>query len=101
MIIKILGSGCPNCKKLEANTQKAVAELGVEAIIEKVTDMGLIMDYGIMSTPALVVNENVLSYGRIPDVSEIKGMLSNPEIIKPAINSSTPKTSGCSCGGKC
>ncbi len=101
MIIKILGSGCPNCKRLEANAQKAVEELGSDAVINKVTDMGLIINYGIMSTPALVINEQVMSYGRIPDVVEIKAMLSNPELIKPTINNPTPKTSGCSCGGKC
>ena len=101
MVIKILGSGCPNCQKLEANAKKAVEELDVEAVIEKITDMGLIMDYGIMSTPALVVNEQVMSYGRIPDAAEIKAMLSNPEMAKPADSNSVPKAGGCSCGGKC
>jgi small redox-active disulfide protein 2 len=101
MVIKILGSGCPNCVKLEANAKKAVEELGVETVVEKITDMGLIMNYGIMSTPALVINEQVMSYGRIPDVAEIKAMLSNPEIAKPATDNSTPKAGKCSCGGKC
>lgn len=82
MIVKILGSGCPNCKKLEANTQKAVNELDVKAVIEKVTDYGLIMNYGIMSTPALVIDEQVASYGRIPDVAEIKEMLSKHNATK-------------------
>ncbi|MDD2656301.1 MAG: thioredoxin family protein [Patescibacteria group bacterium] len=78
MLIKILGSGCPNCKRLEENTKKAVETLGLsEAVIEKITDMGLIMNYGIMSTPALVVDEQVLSYGRVPDVAEIKEILAN------------------------
>jgi len=78
MLIKILGSGCPNCVRLEASVKKAVEALDLkEAIIEKTTDMGLIMNYGIMSTPALVVDEQVLSYGRVPDVAEIKEILVN------------------------
>lgn len=101
MIIKILGSGCPNCVRLEANTKKALEELNTEAVVEKVTDMGLIMNYGVMSVSALVVNEKVLSYGRIPDVGEIKEMLSNPELNSPVAENNTPKSGGCSCGGKC
>ncbi|MDD3101911.1 MAG: thioredoxin family protein [Patescibacteria group bacterium] len=101
MKIKVLGSGCPNCKRLEANAQKAVEELNLGAVIEKVTDMDLIMSYGIISTPALVINEQVVSYGRIPDVAEIKAMLVNPEIIKPFDNNSASKTGGCNCGCKC
>ena len=75
MIIKILGSGCPNCQRLEANAKQAVAELKLDAKIEKVTDITEITNYGIMSTPALVADEKVLSYGRIPDVEEIKQLL--------------------------
>lgn len=101
MIIKILGSGCPNCVKLEANAKKALEELNMEAVVDKVTDIGLIMSYGVMGTPALVVDEKVLCYGRIPDVSEIKEMLSNPELNKTTTENTSPKSSGCSCGGKC
>ena len=72
MIIKILGTGCSNCKKLEANAVKAVEELGTEATIEKVTDMKDIMGYGVMRTPAIVVNEKVKMYGKICTVDEIK-----------------------------
>lgn len=97
MIIKILGSGCPNCVKLEANAKKAVEELGIEAVIEKITDMGLIIGYGVMSTPALVLDEQVMSYGVIPGVPEIKEMLTKKE-SKPQNNK---PTGGCSCGGKC
>ncbi|OGY41939.1 MAG: redox-active disulfide protein 2 [Candidatus Buchananbacteria bacterium RBG_13_36_9] len=75
MIIKILGSGCPNCQRLEANAKEAIKELNLDAKIEKVTDITAIMNYGIMSTPALVADEKVLSYGRIPDVEEIKTWL--------------------------
>ena len=72
MIIKILGSGCMNCKKFEVNTRKAVEELGIEASIEKVTDFKDIAAYGVMSTPALVVDEQVKIFGKVASVEEIK-----------------------------
>jgi len=75
MIIKVLGSGCSNCKKLEENTKKAVEELGIEATIEKVTDFKQIMAYGVMKTPALVVDEKVKIMGRVPSTEEIKKYL--------------------------
>ncbi|HEY5525555.1 MAG TPA: thioredoxin family protein [Clostridium sp.] len=75
MIIKILGTGCSNCKRLEANAKKAIEELGVEATIEKVTDIKEIMKYGVMKTPAIVVDEKVKAYGRVPTAEEIKKYL--------------------------
>ncbi len=75
MNIKILGSGCKNCKKLEDQTKKAVEELGIEAVIEKVEDFKKIMEYGVMQTPALVVDEEVKVSGRIPKVEDIKEYL--------------------------
>ena len=99
MVIKILGSGCPNCVKLEINAKKAVEELGVGAVIEKITDMGLIIGYGVMSTPALVIDENIMSYGTIPAVEVIKEMISKN--TKPQQESMAKSTGGCSCGGKC
>ncbi|MBR0598542.1 thioredoxin family protein [Sinanaerobacter chloroacetimidivorans] len=72
MIIKILGTGCSKCKKLEANTREAVKELGIEASIEKVENVQDIMAYGIMSTPALVVDEQLKVVGRVPSVDDIK-----------------------------
>ena len=71
LVIKVLGSGCPNCKKLEAITRKAVETLAVEAKIEKVTEYDKIMEYNVMSTPGLVLNEKVVSSGRIPGEVEI------------------------------
>ena len=69
--IKILGSGCPNCKRLEQEAKKAVSYLAIEAEIEKVTDYKKIMEYDILSTPGLVINEKVVSSGRIPAQSEL------------------------------
>ncbi|NLF50982.1 MAG: thioredoxin family protein [Leptolinea sp.] len=75
LTIKVLGSGCANCKKLEAITKKVIADLGLEAQIEHVTDYGEIMKYPILSTPGLVINEKVVSSGRIPVESEIADWL--------------------------
>lgn len=74
--IKVLGSGCENCKKLEAVTRKVVEELKLEAEIEKVTERAEIMKWPILSTPGLVVNDKLVSAGRIPDEKEIAGWLS-------------------------
>ena len=71
MVIKVLGSGCANCKNLEKNTKKAIELLGIEATIEKVTDMKEIMAYGVMATPALVVDEKLKVMGRVPKPEEI------------------------------
>lgn len=75
MVIKILGSGCANCKKLEANVREAVKEMGIKATIEKVQDFKDIMSYGVMKTPALVVDEQVKVMGRVPSVEDIKKYL--------------------------
>ena len=75
MIIKILGSGCTNCHRLEANTREALATLRMDAVIEKVTDVGDIASYGVMRTPGLVVDEQVLVSGRVPDAKEIARLL--------------------------
>ncbi len=74
--IEVLGPGCSNCQRLEANARAAVALTGVDAEIVKVTDYGRIMAYGIMSTPGLVIDGTVMSYGRIPSAADIAGWLS-------------------------
>jgi small redox-active disulfide protein 2 len=76
MEIKILGSGCPNCKKLEKNTLIALEQLELEATVTKVTDMKDIMSYNIMSTPGLVVDEVVKSAGKVLSPKDIIKLLS-------------------------
>lgn len=77
MNIKILGTGCTNCKNLEKATYNALAETGLNADVSKVEDIRQIMTYGVMRTPALVIDEKVIVYGRVPSVSEIKEMIVN------------------------
>lgn len=71
LTIKVLGSGCANCKKLEGIARQAVEQMGVQAEIVKVTEYPDIMAYGVMSTPGLVINEKVVSSGRIPSPAEV------------------------------
>jgi small redox-active disulfide protein 2 len=73
--IKVLGSGCANCHKVEELTKQAVTQLGIEAKVEMVTDMQEIMRYGVMGTPGIVINEKVVSTGRVPALSQITTMI--------------------------
>jgi len=75
MIIKILGSGCTNCVNLERVTREAIADLGIDAQIEKVTDYPSIIGYGVMSTPGLVVDEKVVMSGRVPTAAKVRELL--------------------------
>ena len=75
MIVKILGPGCTNCQKLERATREAIADLGLDATVEKVTDYPTIAGYGVMSTPGLVVDEKVVASGRVPRSAEIRMLL--------------------------
>lgn len=77
MDIKILGTGCSKCKTLEATTRQAVEELGLNASIEKVEDFQKIMEYGVMSTPGLVINGKVVLSGKLPKLAEVKELLLN------------------------
>ena len=77
LTIKVLGSGCANCKRVEQITNKVVAEMALEAEVFKVTDYADIMAYNILSTPGLVVNEKVVCTGRIPTPAEVTTWLSD------------------------
>ena len=76
MEIKVLGSGCAKCKRLEDLTKDVVDDMGIDATVEKVEDIYKIMQYGVMRTPALVVNEKVVLSGRLPNPKELKELLS-------------------------
>ena len=75
MNIKILGPGCPRCKALEQSVINSLAELDIAADVSKVDDIMKIMEYGIMHTPGLVINDKVVMSGRVPSASEIKEIL--------------------------
>jgi len=77
MNIKILGPGCPKCKTLEKVTRDAVAETGINATIEKVEDIVKIMEYHVMHTPVLVINEKVVLSGQVPTLNQLKEILIN------------------------
>lgn len=75
MEIKVLGPGCPRCQQTEKNVKEAISELGVSANVEKVKDMLKIAAYGVFGTPAVVVDGEVKSVGKIPAKDEIKGWI--------------------------
>jgi small redox-active disulfide protein 2 len=75
MKIKVLGPGCANCVNLERVTREAVATMGLDAQIEKVTDFAAIVGYGVMRTPALVVDEKVVLSGRVPTAAAVRELL--------------------------
>jgi small redox-active disulfide protein 2 len=75
MEIKVLGTGCPRCKALENSVMNALAELDIAADVSKVEDIVEIMNYGVMVTPALVVDGKVVMKGRVPSVAEIKSLI--------------------------
>lgn len=77
MIIKVLGMGCPSCKKLEQNVDEALKELNLKTEVRKIEDLQEIMSHGIMSTPALMFDDTVISAGQLLGVNEIKELLEN------------------------
>ena len=76
MEIKVLGTGCPKCKTLEQATRNAVSELGIDANVSKEEDIVNIMNYGVMRTPALVIDEKVIFSGKVPSMNELKEIIS-------------------------
>jgi len=77
MIFKILGAGCPKCRQLEENTKKAIEKSGINATVEKVTNIKDIMNYGVMMTPCLVIDEDVKSAGKVLTPDEIIKFIKN------------------------
>ena len=78
--IEVLGPGCANCQRLEANVRQALVSTGVEAEVSHVTDYGQIMARGVLSTPGLVIDDRVVSVGRIPSVGDIAGWLKDASV---------------------
>ncbi len=77
LTIKVLGSGCANCKRVEQITRKVITTMGVEAEIVKVTDFNKIITYNVLSTPGLVINDRLVAAGRIPSEAEITTFITN------------------------
>lgn len=77
MKIKVLGTGCARCRSLERATKKSVEELNLDVTVEKVEDIQKIMEYAVMRTPALVINEKVVLTGQVPKIAELKELLTN------------------------
>ncbi len=76
MEIKVMGGGCANCKRLLATVEKAVSELGIDAKILYITDFEKIMEAGLLRTPGLLINEKIVVSGRVPDIDEVKKLIS-------------------------
>ena len=74
-LIQVLGPGCPKCAKLAKNAEEAAKQLGIEATVEKITDIGQIVNFGVMMTPALVIDGEVKVVGTVPSPDEIKELL--------------------------
>ena len=94
--VQVLGSGCPTCKKLFELTKQAISELGIKIEVEYIIDIQKIISMGIMSSPALVVNEKVLVSGKVPNLEEIKQLINNK-----TTESTSDNKPACSCGGNC
>ncbi len=74
-LIQVLGTGCPKCEKLKKNAEEAVRQAGIEATVEKVTDINVITGFGVMMTPALAIDGEVKLVGRVPSPDEIQKLL--------------------------
>ncbi len=83
MLIKVLGSGCANCHTLERLTRHALDELGLTAEVEQVTDYPAIAGYGVMSTPALVIDDQVVLAGRVPTLAQVRDLLTAAHVAMP------------------
>lgn len=96
MKVQILGPGCGSCKKLHEQVLKAVKELNMNIEVEYITDIQKIIEAGIMSSPALIIDRKIASVGIVPSIDKIKELLSGTKNIKDNLSGGS-----CSCGGKC
>ncbi len=103
--LQILGTGCPKCEKLAQAAEQAAKEVGTDYEVEKIKDINEIMNFGVMMTPALVINGQVKSVGNIPSIEEIKsyitadeGCCSDKDVCDIGCN---PTSNDCDCGGCC
>lgn len=78
MTLKVLGTGCANCKRLEAHVRQAVDRLGLDADVEKIEDLAAILAYGVQTTPALVRDDEVVVAGRVPSPRQLEALLRTP-----------------------
>lgn len=95
MLIRVLGSGCARCKETESIVAAAVQEAGNGATVEKVADFKEMMKLGVMSTPAVVIDNKVMCTGRVPSRSEVMGWIAAPEA---SVSGTSASSSGCCCG---
>lgn len=94
MNIKVLGPGCSNCKRLHQSAEEAIKELNSNIDLEYITDMEKMISYGIMGSPALVINEKVVSQGRVLSKDDIIKLIKSNETLEPTKGT-------CNCGGNC
>ena len=83
MTIKVLGPGCMNCRTLELRTREAVAQTGTPATVEKVTDLEVILTYGVLRTPGLVIDEKLVWQASVPTVEKIKELIAASAVVTP------------------
>jgi small redox-active disulfide protein 2 len=112
MKIKVLGSGCPSCKKLFELTKQAVQELDVKSEVEYITDIQQIINLGVMSSPVMTINEKVVIAGHVPNLEKIKETItanmsdnsaccSDKDACDIECKPDNDKNTGCTCGGNC
>lgn len=101
MNIKVLGTGCPTCKKLHEAVIKAVKELNLKIEVEYINDIQAMLDLGVMSSPVLVVNDVPVAVGQVPSFEKIKQLITEGGKNASAVEEKSANSGGCSCGGKC
>lgn len=101
MIVKVLGVGCGSCKKLEQNVDEAVKVLGIDAKVQKIEDIQEISSYGVMSVPTLMVDDNIVSAGKVLSVNEVKELLEGKKkSIASKIGKAIKDGFSCACDNK-